>query len=150
MSSHPPLPQLFDFATIDKQPSHLYGSASFAVPSNGRSVSTSTVPASLPDRVYMSSRTPQINLSSGDDTELDVAFDGDEEDDEEVDSGRSGSADMDVDMGEDEEDEETKDELSKLALGSGSGGLKGRRKGMVFKCENCSKVRPRIQLFNVR
>ena len=98
----------------------------------------------------MSSRTPQINLSSGDDTELDVAFDGDEEDDEEVDSGRSGSADMDVDMGEDGEDEETKDELSKLALGSGSGGLKGRRKGMVFKCENCSKVRPRIQLFNVR
>lgn len=28
----------------------------------------------------------------------------------------------------------------KLALGTGSGGVKGRRKGMVFKCENCSKV----------
>jgi len=61
------------------------------------------------------------------DMELDMAFDGDEDDD----SGRSGSAEPD--------DEDEKD-WKKLALGTGSGGVKGRRKGMVFKCENCNKV----------
>ena len=35
---------------------------------------------------------------------------------------------------------DSKNAWGKLALGSGSGGVKGRRKGMVFKCENCSKV----------
>ena len=75
-------------------------------------------------------------------------FDGDEEYDEEGDSGRSGSADMDMDM--EGVDENTKEEWSKLALGSGSGGLKGRRKGMVFKCENCSKVRALNQFCDVR
>jgi hypothetical protein len=71
--------------------------------------------------------------------ELDMEFDGDEDDDGEVEegSGRSGSAEL-----EGMEDGERKD-WEKLALGSGSGGVKGRRKGMVFKCENCSKVSDR-------
>lgn len=72
-----------------------------------------------------------------DDMELDMAFDGDEEDEEEGESGRSGSAEPGMDM---DEDDEGKDEWKKLALGSGSGGVKGRRKGMVFKCETCDKV----------
>lgn len=55
--------------------------------------------------------------------------DGDDEDDGEEEGGRSGSA------------EGEEDDWQKLALGSGSGGVKGRRKGMVFKCETCSKVR---------
>lgn len=55
---------------------------------------------------------------------------GDDEE-EEGESGRSGSAEV-----EDGEEGDWK----KLALGSGSGGVKGRRKGMVFKCEHCSKV----------
>jgi len=61
-----------------------------------------------------------------------MAFDGDEEDDE-------GSAELEMEMDEDE-DGEVKPEWKKLALGTGSGGVKGRRKGMVFKCENCAKV----------
>lgn len=67
-----------------------------------------------------------------------MAFDGDEED-EEAGSGRSGSAELDMEL-DDEDDGEIKPEWKKLALGTGSGGVKGRRKGMVFKCENCSKV----------
>jgi hypothetical protein len=62
-----------------------------------------------------------------------MAFDGDEEDDE---SGRSGSAEPDLEM----DDEDGEKDWKKLALGTGSGGVKGRRKGMVFKCENCAKV----------
>jgi hypothetical protein len=54
--------------------------------------------------------------------ELEMAFD--DEDD-------SASVDMDGEEGE---------EWKKLALGTGSGGVKGRRAGMVFKCENCGKV----------
>ena len=66
--------------------------------------------------------------------ELDMAFDGDEEDDD-------GS--LDLEMMEFDEDAEgmDKEEWKKLALGTGSGGVKGRRKGMVFRCENCGKVR---------
>lgn len=67
-----------------------------------------------------------------------MEFGGDEDDDEEGDSGRSGSVELDMDM--DEMDGETKDAWRKLALGTGSGGVKGRRKGMVFKCEHCNKV----------
>lgn len=69
-----------------------------------------------------------------------MAFDGDDdEDDEEEGSGRSGSAELEMEMDE-EDDGEIKPEWKKLALGTGSGGVKGRRKGMVFKCENCAKV----------
>jgi hypothetical protein len=75
-----------------------------------------------------------------DDIELEMAFDGDEEEDEEEGSGRSGSAELEMDIDEEDDDGEVKPEWKKLALGTGSGGVKGRRKGMVFKCENCSKV----------
>lgn len=60
---------------------------------------------------------------------------GDDDDDDNNSGGRSGSAELDMDM----DDDETKPEWEKLALGTGSGGIKGRRKGMVFKCESCSK-----------
>lgn len=62
-----------------------------------------------------------------------MAFDGDEEDPSE--GERSGSAERDdIDM-------DGLDGEGKVpALGTGSGGVKGRRKGMVFKCETCSKV----------
>ena len=65
-------------------------------------------------------------------------FDGDEDESEEEESGRSGSFELDMEL--DEVDGESKDAWRKLALGTGSGGVKGRRKGMVFKCEHCNKV----------
>lgn len=82
------------------------------------------------DRVKMTSRSVSSSAPSRslpahaekDDMELEMAFD--DEDD-------SASVDMDGEEGE---------EWKKLALGTGSGGVKGRRAGMVFKCENCGKV----------
>lgn len=62
---------------------------------------------------------------------------GDDEDEGERGSGRSGSAEIEMDMDMEEGEE---GDWKRLALGSGSGGVKGRRKGMVFKCEHCSKV----------
>ncbi|WVQ79684.1 hypothetical protein IAT38_001784 [Cryptococcus sp. DSM 104549] len=127
-----PTPQLFDFAKTDRR------SSVGARPS--------AVPASLPVRGHSGVRrgTAPVPAPVVDDIELDMEFDGDgdEEDEGEVEgeagSGRSGSADIEMDM-DMEEDGEVKGEWAKLALGTGSGGVKGRRKGMVFKCETCSK-----------
>jgi hypothetical protein len=48
---------------------------------------------------------------------------------------------------EDEEDEgmvvdgdESGERGKAVPLGTGSGGIKGKRKGMVFRCESCAKV----------
>ncbi|GFZ51876.1 hypothetical protein JCM24511_09644 [Saitozyma sp. JCM 24511] len=122
-----PTPQLFDFAKTDRRPSQ---SASTTRPAR-----SSVIPASLPTRSILHSHklrppTPEDE----DDMELDMAFDGDEDDYEE--GARSGSAEVDM---EDDEEGEGKEDWRKLALGTGSGGVKGRRKGMVFKCENCGK-----------
>nr|XP_018261725.1 uncharacterized protein I303_06168 [Kwoniella dejecticola CBS 10117]OBR83883.1 hypothetical protein I303_06168 [Kwoniella dejecticola CBS 10117] len=115
-------PQLFDFAKTDRRPS---------APSV-TSRTASAVPASLPARSHMPHPVDHVHV--GDDIELDMEFDGDEEDDGEIKEGsdRSGSADIEMDEDED-------GEISKLAIGTGSGGVKGRRKGMVFKCETCKK-----------
>jgi hypothetical protein len=79
-----------------------------------------------------------IRHNPTEDMELDMAFDGEDEDEgDEADSGRSGSAELEMEM---DEDGEVDPEWKKLALGTGSGGVKGRRAGMVFKCENCAKV----------
>jgi hypothetical protein len=123
-----PTPQLFDFAKTDRRPSQ-----SASAPRPARS---SVIPASLPTRSILHSHklrppTPEDE----DDMELDMAFDGDEDDYEE--GARSGSAEVDM---EDDEEGGGKEDWRKLALGTGSGGVKGRRKGMVFKCENCGKV----------
>ncbi|GHJ87690.1 hypothetical protein NliqN6_4092 [Naganishia liquefaciens] len=48
--------------------------------------------------------------------------------------GPDGSDD-DLDM-----DETGDGSVNTLGLGQGSGGIKGKRKGMVFKCESCAKV----------
>lgn len=48
--------------------------------------------------------------------------------------GPDGSDD-DLDM-----DEPGDGSVNSLGLGQGSGGIKGKRKGMVFKCESCAKV----------
>lgn len=121
-----PTPQLFDFAKTDRRPSVV---RTPAVPGRpGRSASTSIVPGSLPSRSVLHAQPRPAAPPANDDMELDMEF-GDE--DEEDGSGRSGSAEV-------EEGEEG--DWKKLALGSGSGGVKGRRKGMVFKCEHCSKV----------
>lgn len=124
-----PTPQLFDFAKTDRRPPA------------GRSISalpSMTVPASLPNRSHMHAAARNIRANPSDDMELDMAFDGEDEDEEdEGDSGRSGSAELEMDM---DEDGEVDPEWKKLALGTGSGGVKGRRAGMVFKCENCAKV----------
>ncbi|WVF67600.1 hypothetical protein IAT40_002358 [Kwoniella sp. CBS 6097] len=120
ISNGSPTPQLFDFAKTDRRPSAPQIASRTA----------SAVPASLPVRGTLQSR------QEDDDIELDMEFDGDDDDEGEG-SGRSGSADIEMDM--DEDDGEIKGEWDKLALGTGSGGVKGRRKGMVFKCETCSK-----------
>lgn len=54
------------------------------------------------------------------------------------------------DEGQDDEDEDgmvvdgdeftSNGEKRAIPLGTGSGGIKGKRKGMVFRCESCSKV----------
>lgn len=50
--------------------------------------------------------------------------------------GPDGSdEDLDMDGGDGEEGA-----INSLGLGQGSGGIKGKRKGMVFKCESCAKV----------
>nr|XP_019044942.1 hypothetical protein I302_06858 [Kwoniella bestiolae CBS 10118]OCF23872.1 hypothetical protein I302_06858 [Kwoniella bestiolae CBS 10118] len=115
-----PVPQLFDFAKTDRRPS--------APALSHRTASA--VPASLPVRTNM----PRAVQHEDDDIELDMEFDGDDDDDGEIKPGsdRSGSADIEMDGDDD-------GEISKLALGTGSGGVKGRRKGMVFKCETCKK-----------
>jgi hypothetical protein len=55
--------------------------------------------------------------------------------------------DPDEEFGDDDGDEdiEMQDEEGKSSkivrdVGKGSGGIKGKRKGMVFRCESCSKV----------
>ncbi|KAE8541833.1 hypothetical protein D1P53_002006 [Cryptococcus gattii VGV] len=123
-----PAPQLFDFAKTDRRPS-LSRPVSTAAPLPTRSASA--LPGSLPTKGQRKAPTPPE-----DDIELDMEF-GDDDDDEDS-RARSGSAD-DIDMDEDEIDPEadaSRPEWEKLALGTGSGGVKGRRKGMVFKWEH--------------
>lgn len=66
--------------------------------------------------------------------ELDMQFGGSDDDDR-ARSGRSGSQDIEMDF-----DGEDSGEVITQALGSGSGGVKGRRKGETFDCEYCGKV----------
>ncbi|KAL1405781.1 hypothetical protein Q8F55_007455 [Vanrija albida] len=129
LSSATGSPQLFDFAKTDRRPA--------AVRANSRT----TIAASLPSRGIAggSARVQAPPTVQTDDMELDMEFDGDDDDDDRS-GGRSGSAELDMDMEDDAEPtDELKPEWEKLALGTGSGGIKGRRKGMVFKCESCSK-----------
>lgn len=114
-----PTPQLFDFSKTDRQRA-------------ARSISSSTVPASVPAKhMYRNGLlSPQM-----DDMELEMEFDAPDDDDEGELSGRSGSAEAEGDV-----EMEGDDGLASLALGTGSGGVKGRRKGKVFKCHDCGKV----------
>ncbi|KAL7422380.1 hypothetical protein Q5752_003026 [Cryptotrichosporon argae] len=122
-----PAPPLFDFAKTDRRPSVARPAATRA-------------PASLPARSGYVHSPAQAQVHAPtlggvaerpvDDMELDMAFGDDDE------GERSGSAEREMEM--DGEDEAGKD-WEKLALGTGSGGVKGRRKGMVFKCESCAK-----------
>lgn len=121
---------MFDFATTDgRRPALSRSSSNRPAP----------VAASLPAR-GLAGGARQLNpppVVQTDDMELDMAFDGDDDDDERSRS-RSGSADLDMEM-EEPGQADAKLDWDKLALGTGSGGIKGRRRGMVFKCETCSK-----------
>ncbi|CAK9785374.1 uncharacterized protein COLE_06696 [Cutaneotrichosporon oleaginosum] len=128
------LPALYDFAKVDGRR-----------PAQSRTTSTRQAPvqasvaASLPAR-GLTGGARQLNpppVVQTDDMELDMSFDGDEDDDDQSRS-RSGSAELDMDMDETDQNGNKLD-WEKLALGTGSGGVKGRRKGMIFKCETCSK-----------
>lgn len=142
-----PSPQLFDFTKTDRRPSQ----TTKLPPTSSRSISASTlVPASLPNTSSIHAR-QQAHFQAvaqartvieriDDEMELDMEFDGDDDDDGEITGSRSGSAEIDMDEDDDGEIKGKGKEWEKLALGTGSGGVKGRRKGMVFKCENCSKV----------
>ncbi|ODN90698.1 hypothetical protein L198_06014 [Cryptococcus wingfieldii CBS 7118] len=127
-----PAPQLFDFARTDRRPSMSKPAPSAPLPGRSQSLATS-----VPTRASLRRPSQPAPVPLQDDIELDMEFDGDDdEDDGEIRSGRSGSADIDM---EDDDDGALKPEYEKLALGTGSGGVKGRRKGMVFKCETCNK-----------
>lgn len=121
-------PQLFDFAKTDRRPGA--GGRTSSARSNG-------IAASLPSQGIAGGAPIHVNpppaVAPQDDMELDMEFDGDDEDRS---GNRSGSAEFDMEI---EDENEYKGEWEKLALGTGSGGIKGRRKGMVFKCESCAK-----------
>ena len=145
--SSSPAPQLFDFAKTDRRPSH---SGSRPVGAGQRSISSPLVAASLPNGSSLLAQAQSSSKSAlraqalaqngalganAIDGDLDMTFE-DEEDDE------LGSLDLEMDL---DVEDLTPEEIKKLALGSGSGGVKGRRKGMVFKCENCGKVSSSVQ-----
>jgi hypothetical protein len=116
-------PTLYDFGKTDRRPSQ---SGSRPMPA-GRAKSnsiSSKVPASLPVRT---SRLPP----QGEEFGFDLQFRG-SDDDERSGSGEVDGDEMDIDG----------DESNPLALGTGSGGVKGRRRGQKFNCEICGKVSP--------
>jgi hypothetical protein len=118
-------PTLYDFGKTDRRPSQ---SGSRPMPA-GRAKSnsiSSKVPASLPVRT---SRLPP----QGEEFGFDLQFRG-SDDDERSGSGEVDGDEMDIDG----------DESNPLALGTGSGGVKGRRRGQKFNCEICGKVRESI------
>lgn len=98
------------------------------------------VAASLPLHSHMQARLNKYNATSGpgaEDMEMDMQFGGSDDDDRAA-SGRSGSQDLEMDL-----DGEDGGEVITQALGTGSGGVKGRRKGETFDCEYCGKVSTR-------
>lgn len=119
-------PQLFDFAKTDRRP---------AVGGRANSARTNSMAGSLPSHGIAGGAPLNVHpppaVAPADDMELDMEFDGDDEDRSRT---RSGSDELDMEI-----EDEYKGEWEKLALGTGSGGIKGRRKGMVFKCESCAK-----------
>lgn len=127
-------PQLYDFSKTDRPGQGTPGSSAMGA----RAVSTpGGVAASLPVRGYLQERVlaqQQLQTSAGgEDMELDMQFGGSDDDDR-AGSGRSGSQDIEMEV-----DEDT-GEIITQALGTGSGGVKGRRKGETFDCEFCGKV----------
>lgn len=92
---------------------------------------SSKVPASLPVRT---SRLPP----QGEEFGFDLQFRG-SDDDERSGSGEVDGDEMDIDG----------DESNPLALGTGSGGVKGRRRGQKFNCEICGKVSPFFRPDNI-
>ena len=78
---------------------------------------------------------------SAEDMEMDMQFGGSDDDDR-ARMGRSGSQDIEMDF-----DGEDSGEVITQALGTGSGGVKGRRKGETFDCEYCGKVSQYITSF---
>ena len=95
--------------------------------------------ASLPLHSHMQARLNSIHATAGsshEDMEMDMQFGGSDDDDRGG-SRRSGSQDLEMDL-----DGEDGGEVVTQALGSGSGGVKGRRKGETFDCEYCGKVSP--------
>lgn len=131
-------PRLYDWAKTDNRA---------ARPSNGHkarsgsitSVPRAAVPASLPANAHLAAQLSRASIglpSPGESAvqDFDDDFEGDEED------GADGEDDSAMDLDMEDEDGEVKPEWRKLALGTGSGGVKGRRKGEVFRCEKCGKV----------
>jgi hypothetical protein len=63
-------------------------------------------------------------------------------------NGAGSDEDEDFDMNDEDEgmmmidvaDEDGNSTRKAVPLGTGSGGIKGKRKGMVFRCESCAKV----------
>lgn len=94
--------------------------------------------ASLPLHSHMQARLNSLHATpaasaAAEDMEMDMQFGGSDDDDR-ARSGRSGSQDIEMDLDEDG------GEVVTQALGTGSGGVKGRRKGETFDCEYCGKA----------
>lgn len=130
-----PGPQLYDFSKSDRPRP---GASGPAPAMNARTVSTPAggVAASLPVRSVLQERLgrPQ-EQAPGWEMELDMQFGGSDDDDRDR-GRRSGSDDIEMDF----EETLATPEVVVAPLGSGSGGIKGRRKGVEFKCEHCAKV----------
>lgn len=136
-------PQMYDFSKTDRPSQAVPGSSSMGP----RAVSTPAgVAASLPVRGFLHDRAlaqqQQQQKPATEDMELDMQFGGSDDDDR-AGSGRSGSQDIEMDV-----DEDT-GEIITQALGTGSGGIKGRRKGETFDCEFCGKVSERAGFCHV-
>jgi hypothetical protein len=130
-------PTLYDFGKIDRRPSQS-GSRPMVVRPGGRSNSISSsgrVAASLPVRNGFQGR--PANGTGTEELDFGLQFRGGSDDDE-----RSGSGEVD-EMEIDGED------INPLALGTGSGGVKGRRRGQKFNCEICGKVRHNLRYASI-
>jgi len=120
-------PTLYDFGKTDRRPSQSGSRPMVAARPGGRSNSISSsgrVAASLPVRNGFQGRP----ANGTEELDFNLQFRGGSDDDE-----RSGSGEVD-EMEVDGED------VNPLALGTGSGGVKGRRRGQKFNCEICGKV----------
>lgn len=121
-------------------PSSIPSSTRLGAIQHATAVSASRAALMRPRAMSMTMKIKGELRENGDEVDPDDAFAG-------LGGGGGGDGDGDGDGGEGEGDEGDVDMDGRKGrivrdVGKGSGGIKGKRKGMVFRCESCSKVRP--------